>query len=47
MHRWLRYATPPPFIAEAEHPRGMDGGQADQSIALFFSLAYAGSGLVI
>jgi hypothetical protein len=47
VHGRLRQATPPDFIAKTEHPLGMGGSQADQTIALFFFLAYAGSGLVI
>jgi hypothetical protein len=47
VHGRRRQATPPDFIAKAEPPLGMDGSQANQSIALVFFLAYAGSGLVI
>jgi uncharacterized membrane protein len=46
-HRRLGQATPPDFIAEAEHPFGMGRRQADEPVALVLPPAYAGSGLVI
>jgi hypothetical protein len=35
-HRHLREATPPDFGVEVEPSHGMDGGQPDDPIALFF-----------
>src|SRR5215813_6986681 len=42
-----RQAAPPDLSPESQHPGRMLGRQAAQAVALVFSLAYAGSGLVI
>jgi hypothetical protein len=39
MHRRQRQATPPDVIVNGEPPYGVDGGQLDDLIVLFFPLA--------
>ena len=47
IHLRLMEPAPPALIQVAQHPRRLLRRQADQPVALLFSRAYAGSGLVI